>query len=100
MIASRFYGGRKLTAGFVRRNIDLDQRSDERWPKPSKSTTKRDMLQFCEFFAAKFCPLKTAAFGSSKAGFWPSSCKPPRHSDARSVARRRRNSSASRGGRR
>jgi hypothetical protein len=58
MVASRFYGGDKLMVGLVHRNIDLDQRADERWPKPSKSATKRDMLQFCEFFVAKFCPLK------------------------------------------
>jgi hypothetical protein len=58
MVASRFYGGDKLMVGFVRRNIDSNQRADERWPKPIKSATERDMLQFCEFFAAKLCPLK------------------------------------------
>jgi hypothetical protein len=54
MIASRFCGGGKLMAGFVRRNIDLNPRGGEIYAKPSKSATKRDMLQFYEFFAAKF----------------------------------------------
>jgi hypothetical protein len=58
MVASRFCDGGKLIAGVVRRNIDLNQRADERWPKPSKIRHKRDMLQFREFFAAEICPLE------------------------------------------
>ena len=47
---SRFYGEGKLIAGFVRRNIDLNQRTDEGCPKSSKSATNSICCSSVKFF--------------------------------------------------
>jgi hypothetical protein len=62
MVASRFDGGGKLIAGFVRCNIDLNQPADEKTAQPQQIRYEHDMLQFCEFFAAEICPLERPAF--------------------------------------
>jgi hypothetical protein len=45
-------------ARFVQRNIDFNQRADERWPEPSKSATNSICCSSVKIFAAEIRPLE------------------------------------------